>query len=399
MHTASGAGRPDFSGIRIRENGANVCPFWKLFAFCAFKTILNMKRELFLSILAAAVLVAGPLFACTGITRTAGDGAFVVARTIEWGGSDLNSRYAVVPRGYVQQSLVPGGTDGMRFTAAYGYVGVAVEADEFVAEGLNETGFSAGLFYFPGYGAYPEYDPAQRASTVADLQLVPLVLSLCRSVDEAKALIAKVRVVGIDPRASTAHWRFADPSGRQVVLEYIDGSPVFYENTLGVLTNSPGFDWQLTNLNNYVNLYPGAASAHRMGPLELAPFGAGSGMLGLPGDVTPPSRFVRAAFFQTTAPQQAAAEDTVVQCFSILNNFDIPIGIEFAPGEMPAAIPSATQWTSATDLTNRRFYYRTMYNSAIRCFDLSGIDFSRVEYRIVPLDEVRRQPIERIEIR
>ena len=87
--------------------------------------------------------------ACTGITLRAADGACIVARTIEWGGSNLHSRYVVVPRGYAQRSYTPEGIDGMRFTARYGYVGLAVEQREFVAEGLNEEGLSAGLFYFP----------------------------------------------------------------------------------------------------------------------------------------------------------------------------------------------------------------------------------------------------------
>ena len=95
--------------------------------------------------------------ACTGITLTAKDNAHVVARTIEWGGSELNSQYVIVPRGYSQQSLTPGGSlSGMEFTSRYGYVGLAVEQKEFVAEGLNEAGLSAGLFYFPGHGKYEE---------------------------------------------------------------------------------------------------------------------------------------------------------------------------------------------------------------------------------------------------
>lgn len=359
-----------------------------------------MKKSLILlTALSAVGFGAESITACTGITLTSGDGACVVARTIEWGGSDLRSQYVVVPRGYRQQSLVPGGTDGMVFMAQYGYVGLAVEQQEFVAEGLNEAGLSAGLFYFPDYGRYEDYDPTLKSSSVADLQLVPLVLSTCRDVGEVEELIGRIRVINIDPRASTVHWRFADRSGRQVVLEFIGGKPAFYENKLGVLTNSPGFDWQLTNLNNYVNLYAGSAPDHDMGGIGLAAFGAGSGMLGIPGDVTPPSRFVRAAFYQTTAPQQAEAEATVLQSFQILNNFDIPVGVEFAAGKVPADIPSATQWTSATDITNRRIYYRTMHDSTIRCFDLQSIDFAKVKYRALPLDEVRQQPIVRIKVR
>ena len=100
-----------------------------------------------------------------------------------------------------------------------------------------------------------------------------------------------------------------------------------------MLTNSPGFEWQLTNLNNYVNLFPGTAPAQDLGTTPLKSFGAGSGFLGIPGDVTPPSRFVRAAFYQSTAPLQDSAEKTVLQGFQILNNFDIPVGIEFPFGK------------------------------------------------------------------
>ena len=360
------------------------------------KNIRMMKRRFFCFVAAAAAAMAGwpgAAGACTGITFRAKDGACVVARTIEWGGSDLNSRYVVVPRGYMQRSMVPGGTDGMLFSARYGYVGLSVEREEFVAEGLNEAGLSAGLFYFPGYGQYEEFDSAKRSASIADLQLVSWILGGCRTVEEVKEAVEKVHVVAVDPRASTAHWRFADASGRQIVLEIVGGRPRFYENTLGVLTNSPGFEWQLTNLNNYVNLYSGSAPAHRLGAAELSPFGAGSGMLGIPGDVTPPSRFVRAAFYQATAPQPDSALNAVLQCFQILNNFDIPVGVEFAEGKIPADIPSATQWTSATDMKNGKIYYRTMYNSAIRSFNLRSIDFSRVKYLSRPLDEVRRQPV------
>lgn len=360
-----------------------------------------MKKRLFSSLLTAAtiLLLSHPTIACTGITLTAKDGGHILARTIEWSGSNLNSRYVIVPRGYKQVSYLPDGTlSGMEFTARYGYVGLAVEQEEFIAEGLNEAGLSAGLFYFPGYGQYEEYKASEKASSIADLQLVAWMLANFKTVDEVKAALPKVHVIGIDPRASTAHWRIADTTGRQLVLEIIGTQPHFYENKLGVLTNAPGFEWQLTNLNNYINLYPGMAEAKSLGAVQLSSFGAGSGFLGIPGDVTPPSRFVRAAFYQTTAPQQDTALETVLQSFQILNSFDIPIGIEFSAGHVPASMPSATQWTSSTDVTNRVIYYRTMYHSGIRGIDLKEIDFSRITYRSVLLDEVKQPPIEILSI-
>ena len=373
-----------------------------IYLICSLINDYTMIKTLFVRIFffLYCMTVAIPAFPCTGITFNAKDGSHVVARTIEWGGSFLNSCYVVVPRGYTQQSYIPGGsTDGMVFTSRYGYVGFAVEQKEFVAEGLNEAGLSAGLFYFPNYGEYEAYDPGQKSSTISDLQLVSWVLGNFGSVEEVKSGIGSVRIVGLDSAASTVHWRFADATGKQIVLEIIDGKLCFYDNELGVLTNSPGFDWQITNLNNYVNLFPGSAPADKLGEISLAPFGAGSGFLGLPGDVTPPSRFVRAAFYQTSVSRPDNALGAVLASFQILNNFDIPTGIEFSRNQTPTQMPSATQWTSATDMTNRMIYYRTMYNSSIRCIKLESINFSRTKFIVKPLDSVRQQPIFYIDIK
>lgn len=367
---------------------------------CLIVKTMVMKLNLFV-VLAAIVnlfLLVMPVEACTGITLKSQDNITIVARTIEWGGSNLNSQYVIVPRGYTEQSYTPDGQKGMTFTSHYGYVGLAVEQKDFVAEGINEAGLSAGLFYFPNYGEYEEYDAAKKDKSISDLQLVSWILGKCSTVDEVKEAIKDVHIINIDPRASTVHWRFADPSGRELVLEIIGKVPYFYDNNLGILTNSPGFEWQLTNLNNYVNLYPGTAPSHKLGNIELSSFGAGSGFLGIPGDVTPPSRFVRAAFYQATAPRLSTAQETVLQCFQILNNFDIPIGIEFSAGNIPSDIPSATQWTSATDMKNRIIYFRTMYNSTIRSIDLHKIDFSSIRYRAVPMDVVKHQKIEYLKI-
>ena len=268
-----------------------------------------------------------------------------------------------------------------------------------MVEGLNEKGLSAGLFYFPNYGKYQPYDAAQKDKCLADFQVVSYVLSQCESVDEVKEVLPKARVINIDPRSSTVHWRFTEASGRQIVLEIVNEVMHFYENPLGVLTNSPGIEWHWANLNNYINLQPGSAPEHAFGPLEMKNFGHGSGMLGLPGDFTPPSRFVRAAFFQLTAPQQADAEGSVFQAFHILNNFDIPTGTEVAWGKASTDLPSATQFTVASDTHNRMLYYRTMYNSNIRCIDLKRVDFDKVKYHARALDDIKKQPVEMITIR
>lgn len=88
-----------------------------------------------------------------------------------------------------------------------------------------------------------------------------------------------------------------------------------------------------------------------------------------------------------------------MQTFRILSSFEIPIGIEFAAGQKPTDIPSATQWTAVTDMTHRLIYYNTMYNNGVRCIDLSTIDFGKVSYQSEPLDTVQQQPVEMITIR
>lgn len=337
-----------------------------------------------------------PANACTGITLKSKDGMTVAARTIEWAESVMNNLYVVVPRNQELQSLTPSGMDGVRFKSKYGFVGLAVEQKEFMVEGINEKGLSAGLFYFPNYGKYQPYDVMEKDKSLADFQVVSYVLAKCSTINEVKRELEKVRIINIDPRSSTVHWRFTEPSGRQVVLEIVDEVMHFYENPLGVLTNSPGIEWHWTNLNNYINLQPGNAPEHSFGPLAMKSFGHGSGMLGLPGDFTPPSRFVRAAFFQLTAPQQPNAEGCVFQAFHLLNNFDIPAGTELPMGKASVDLPSATQFTVATDTGNRMIYYRTMYNSTIRCIDLKAIDFSQVKYQSYPLDESKKQSVEMV---
>ena len=131
--------------------------------------------------------------ACTGISMFSANGSYFQARTIEWAGSNLNSVYVVVPRNFSQTSFTPKGKDGMTFKSKYGYVGLAVQEKEFIAEGLNEAGLSAGLFYYPNFGSYQLYDEKYNSTTISDLQLVSWILSQFATVEEVEANIDKVR--------------------------------------------------------------------------------------------------------------------------------------------------------------------------------------------------------------
>jgi len=336
-------------------------------------------------------------YPCTGISLSAKDGTRLQARTIEWSGGNLNSKLIILPRNHMNQALTPEGKNGLIWANKYGAVGASTVAPEFVTEGINEKGLNAGIFYFAHYGNLTPYNKKHAKKSVSDGELVRYILTNFATVDEALKGLKKIEIIPIGKpddtgHYATGHWRIADASGRSVVLEITnEGQRTVYENNLGVITNSPSFAWHQDNLNNYVHVTSGRAHDQKIGGVNLFSFGGGSNLMGLPGDLTPPARLVRAFFWLHSAPAAADAYSAVTQAFHILNNFDLPIGAEYAPGEAIPDIPSATQWTAVSDQTHPAFYYRTMYNSAIRKIDLTKINFDTVPYTVTEMDEVPRE--------
>lgn len=357
--------------------------------------------------LGAIILSVSSIEACTGITLKTTEKNTIQARTIEWGEYNLNSKIIVSPRGKEFQSTMPTGKKGMKWKAKYGFVGATLVSDSFVGEGLNEKGLSTGVFYFKNYGELAPYNDNNLSKKITDMEFTKWLLSSFATVDEVKEAMKDITVVPVyienGVPAPTGHWRVGDATGKTIVIEIVDNGKVnIYDNKVGVLTNSPDFKWQVTNLNNYINLYAGAAKEYDINGEKIFPFGAGTGMLGLPGDITPPSRFVRAFFYTSTLQDLTDDYQAVTQAFHILNNFDIPLGMEFTKeykNHIPKNVESATQWTAVSDLGNTRFYYKTMTNNTIREIDLKSIDFDKVEFRVLPMDNVKKQPFEKIEIK
>jgi choloylglycine hydrolase len=341
------------------------------------------NKNLLTGISVAVLAHASVASACTGISLATTVGDHIHARTIEWGNFNLNSKLIVSARGHSYTSQLPEKKTGLTWENKHGFVGISVSDDRFIGEGMNEVGLNAGLFYFPGYGSLAPYDPDDTGNNVADMDLVRWMLSQFSTVDEVKANVDKIKVVPIFIDAAgqpspTAHWRVADKSGGSMVIEIMDKGKVhIYDNKVGVLTNSPDFPWMMTNLNTYINIQPGTVAPREVGGQKLRSFGVGTASFGLPGDISPPSRFVRAAFYRNTAPPLETPLEAVSQAFHILANFDLPIGIEFGEDERNNIpnLPSATQWTAASDLSSGRFYYKTMYDSSIKQVDLNEIAF------------------------
>jgi choloylglycine hydrolase len=178
------------------------------------------------------------------------------------------------------------------------------------------------------------------------------------------------------------HYIVTDAGGKSVVLEYVAGELKIHANPFGVMANSPTFDWHMTNLSNYVTMSDKNVEKIDLAGKEVKGLGQGSGMLGLPGDFTPPSRFVRAVAFSKTALPVANAKEGVLQAFHILNQFDIPKGS--ARGiDQGKEVSDYTLWTSAADLKNLRYYFRTFDNSRIRMVDMKAVDLDAKEIRTI----------------
>jgi len=151
----------------------------------------------------------------------------------------------------------------------------------------------------------------------------------------------------------------------------------------------------MTNLRNYINLSPVALPTISIDQLDFSPLGAGSGMIGLPGDFTPPSRFVRAVAFSKTARPTDDGPETIYEIFRILDNFNLPLGTAEGSGDSNlSGMRSSTIWTIAHDMKNKVIYYHTQHNRQVRMVDVGSLNFGSIkEVQTFPLDEQKEQAI------
>jgi len=362
-----------------------------------------MKRRL----IALATLVAftfSPIasaWACTGITLHAKNGDIVYGRTVEWGMFDLHMRTVITPRGQRFVGVTPKGENGLRWTGKYGIVGFDALHKKVYIDAVNEKGLAGGVFYHPGYAWYPRYVAAKARVSIAPTQVMDYVLSTCASVKEVREALKKVRVVPtVEPALGIPapfHFMFSDASGKQIVVEWSRGRMRIFDAPLGVITNAPTYDWHITNLKNYINLSPVALPSVKVANINLKPLGAGSGMIGLPGDFTPPSRFVRAVAFTQTARPTPNGREAMYEVFRILDSFNVPLGsAEGSTGkkDRTKGMRSATLMTDAIDLKHRVIYYHTQHNRRVRMIDVKRIDFGKLHKVVIqPLDEKPEQDI------
>ncbi|MGQ4005436.1 choloylglycine hydrolase family protein [Francisellaceae bacterium CB300] len=306
---------------------------------------MKLKRKI-LSVALALSIPFSQGLACTTIALNGPDKHVVSGRTMEWG-FDWDWKVLYIPKGTIHNLTAPKNLDlpNQSYTSKYSILGtgLAKDGEMLVIDGQNSQGLSLSANYLPGFTTYQDVtkDDKNYASIVESTMFV---LSQFSTVQEAKEALAKYKVWAdkstmVDGVMPEVHFMITDKSGKGVVVEYIKGQVKFHDvdANVKVMTNSPTYDWHLTNLRNYLNL-----SNHTIQKMKIADdpeqthsesmqningLGQGNGFLGLPGDYSPPSRFVKTAVIGYYANQDGPKnESTVSRIKHILNNVDIPKG-------------------------------------------------------------------------
>jgi choloylglycine hydrolase len=340
---------------------------------------------------------------CTTLRVKASDGTVLVGRTMEYA-LPVNWEWRAVPRGVRQASTAPNG-EGLAWVGSHGYVGIGngqttsfgqtVPAQSGVPDGVNEAGLYAGLLYLPGFAEYESPEDVPNDRLLAPLDVASYILATCASVPQAVSAVesivvwpAPIPVIGVPPLHLILH----DRGGAAAVVEWVGGARHVHDNPIGVATNSPPFDWHLTNLRNYVNQTAMDVPALSLDGEAISPLGQGTGMLGLPGDFTPPSRFVRAVAFAASARTPATAADGICTVMHLLSSFDITKGVirdavpEGLTAEEAAGLGDYTAFSSVSELNDSPAYtVRTYDDASQRRVTLGEIDLSAGPSRTLPL--------------
>ena len=232
---------------------------------------------------------------------------------------------------------------------------------------------------FPGYAVCAPYQSGKE--NVAPFELIPWVLGQCATVREARELLGRTNLLrhAFSPELplTPLHWLLADRE-ECVVLEWLGDGLHLHENEVGVLTNAPPFDHQLTNLSQYLHLSPHQTQPSGTG---LRPLSRGTGAVGLPGDLSSQSRFVRAAFTRVNSVAGAGEGSCVAQFFHILDSVAQTRGcVRLEDGSL-----ERTVYASCINTDRGVYYYKTYENSALTAVDLHREDLEGRELAGYPM--------------
>ncbi len=283
---------------------------------------------------------------CTNFKgKTAKDGSVVVGRTMEFPVL-MPWSLGALPASYAGKGAAPKGSsaDGKAWTAKHGVVGmIGFGKANWIVDGINEAGVSAHMLYMPGSCTYQEFKGD--GSDLSELDLIAFLLGTCSSLKEVRDAVATINIWGVDPGMGFAppiHVLMHDKDGSLAIEFHPEGHRVV-DNPLGVGTNSPYMEWHHTNLGNYVGLSTTNPEAITINGVKIEALGQGQGLMGIPGDYTPPSRYVRALAQVTASDQPADGHESEQLVLHILNSFDITPGLIREPGPTGDLVDEVTE--------------------------------------------------------
>nr|WP_294493465.1 choloylglycine hydrolase [uncultured Mediterraneibacter sp.] len=313
---------------------------------------------------------------CTCITYLNGD--FYFGRNL-----DLDCSFAeavtITPRNFPLDFRKAG-----RLEHHYAMIGMASKNDSFplYAEAVNEKGLCMAGLNFPGNAFYRK--PAGQNLGIASFEVIAWILGKCASVSEAEEYLKQMTIVdsAFSERMVSAplHWMLVDREKCLVIEPVREGLKV-YDNPFGVLTNNPPFEYHRMNMNNYMNLSPKTPGNHFTDKLELKPYGQGLGAFGLPGDSSPASRFVRAAFLKcnSVAPKEEGA--SVAQFFHVLDAVAMVRGAVVTE----QGTYDITMYSCCVNTRTGVYYYKTYDDVQVRAVDMNGEDLEGDKMKIYEL--------------
>jgi choloylglycine hydrolase len=338
----------------------------------------TLKQGLLVSFIISFLTMSQMTQACTDFRIKAADGTVLVTRSLEFA-ETFNSNLRSTPRNRVFTTVAPDNTAALTWKGKYGYVYLDGLGVDIVVDGMNEAGLSFEALYLPGLAEYQTVPLKQNAKALPYSSFGDWILSNFKTIDEIRQALPSIvvfanKVQGLGDMIFPLHYSIYDASGKGIVIEYIAGQLHIHDN-IGVMTNSPSYDWQTTNLINYIHLAPINPPNVAVNGMTFEANGQGFGMIGLPGDISPPSRFVKTAtLLQVVVPSTSAA-DALNMAQHIINNVDIPLGVAREP-QSGHYISDITQWVVFKDLTHKNFYYRTYDDLSLRMVSLSKINFA-----------------------
>lgn len=251
----------------------------------------------------------------------------------------------------------------------YAMIGMAYIQDGYPLyyEAVNEAGLGMAGLNFPGNADY--MPPAEGKDNLASFEFIPWILSRCAAIAEAREKLSRLNLVSTpfsrELPPSPLHWIISGRDGSITVESVKEGLKV-YDNPVGILTNNPPFDYHMTNLNNYMSLSVNSPENHFSEKLSLAPYSRGMGSMGLPGDLSSASRFVKAAFTKLNSSCGSSEAESVSQFFHILKSVEQQRGCVY----MGDGKYETTIYSCCCNADKGIYYYTTYDNSRITAVDM-----------------------------